>query len=382
MKYSNPPIVMHLIYRLAMGGLENGVVNLINRIPSERFSQIIVSLTDSTEFRDRIQSSSIPVISLKKREGKDFGIHAALWKIFRQFRPDIVHTRNFSGLEYLITAAMAGIPCRIHGEHGLDMSELDGSNLKYNLLRKLTRPFVNRYLTVSQDLAHWLTDRLGIPPEKVTQIYNGVDIKRFHPPQVRRDSIGPKGFVTSQSIVIGTVGRMQTIKDPLTLVGAFLHLLAMEPSHRERLRLVMIGDGPLRSEAFRMLRNSDASHLAWLPGERNDVPDMLRGMDIFVLPSRREGISNTVLEAMGTALPVIATRVGGNPELVEDGKTGMLVPSETPEALAAAAHTYISDPIRMSIHGKAGRDKVETKFSLEAMINQYMDTYDSVLRDV
>ena len=129
---------------------------------------------------------------------------------------------------------------------------------------------------------------------------------------------------------------MQPVKHQTLLVQAFLRAIDRQPSLRERLRLVLIGDGPLRAQCLSLLEAAGAADLAWLPGERRDVPELMRGLDCFVLPSLAEGISNTILEAMASGLPVIATEVGGNADLVSHGKTGLIVPADDLEALAAA----------------------------------------------
>ncbi|MCI0559310.1 MAG: TIGR03088 family PEP-CTERM/XrtA system glycosyltransferase, partial [Nitrososphaera sp.] len=292
-----PPLVMHIIYRLAVGGLENGLVNLINHMPEERYRHAIVCLTDFTDFRNLIRRSDVPVIALHKQAGHDVGIYVRLWAVLRKFRPDIVHTRNLPALEYLILAALAGVPGRIHGEHGRDMYDLDGSNFKYKLLRRTMRLLTHHYTTVSIDLADWLVSSVGVQANRVTQIYNGVDTQRFHPRRGPRHSFGPEGFASQGALVVGTVGRMKAVKDQLTLVRAFLHLLDTEPNAHRHLRLVLVGDGPLREEAQQLLRAAKAEHLAWLPGERSDISEVMRMLDLFVLPSLGEGISNTILEA-------------------------------------------------------------------------------------
>ena len=143
---------------------------------------------------------------------------------------------------------------------------------------------------------------------------------------------------------------------------------------------LLVGDGPLRAEALALLDTAGVADLAWLPGERHDVPDVLRGLDCFVLPSLAEGISNTILEAMASGLPVIATRVGGNPELVIEGKTGALVPASDPEAMAQAIIAYVRDPEQARVAGQAGRTEVERRFSMAAMMESYRGLYDQSLR--
>lgn len=240
---------------------------------------------------------------------------------------------------------------------------------------------VRRYVAVSQDLARWLVGTVDVPASRVTQIYNGVDTVRFQPRRERFVAGSPPGFFSPHALVIGTVGRMQVVKDQLTLVRAFLYLLRAAPQARDVLRLVIVGDGPLYEEALRLLREAEAESCAWLPGARSDVPDMLHSLDVFVLPSLAEGISNTILEAMASGLPVIATRVGGNVELVVEGQTGFLVPAADPAAMANAIRAYWDDRTLLTAHGQAARKKVETEFSLEAMVNRYLAVYDGVLAD-
>ncbi len=373
-------MVLHIIHRLARGGLENGLVNLINLMPPQRYRHAIVCLTEYTEFRDRIMQADVPVIALHKSDGQDFSTHARLWRVLRSLHPDIVHTRNLPALESLIPAALAGVPGRIHGEHGRDVYDLDGSRYKYNLLRRAIRPMTHHYTAVSTDLASWLVRTVGVRAERVTHIYNGVDSQHFHPRNGPRPSLGPEGFAPQGTFVVGTVGRLEAVKDQPTLVRAFLHLLATEPGARERIRLVIIGDGSLHQEARRLLEGANAAHLAWLPGARNDVSEAMRGLDLFVLPSLREGISNTILEAMATGLPVVATCVGGNPELVDEGHTGMLGPSADPVALSEAIRTYLVEPDKLGRHGRAARKRAKAEFTMEAMVNGYMAVYDAVLR--
>jgi sugar transferase (PEP-CTERM/EpsH1 system associated) len=373
------PLILHVIRRLGVGGMENGLVNLINDMPKERYRHAILCLTEATEFKSRIGSKEVPVIELNQAPGHDFAVYRRFWKTLRELNPDIVHTRNLPALEFQFIAALAGVKGRIHGEHGRDVYDLDGRSRKYNALRKAMRPFVQRYTAVSQDLEEWLIHTIGLKRQRITQIYNGVRADRFHPRRGPRNVIGPDGFMAEDSLVIGAVGRMETVKDQLTLVRAFIHLLKTERRGRERLRLVMIGDGSLRQPALDLLRSAHMEELAWLPGERDDIPELMRAMDLFVLPSIREGISNTILEAMATGLPVIATKVGGNPELVVKDLTGTMVPPSDLFAMADAIRGYWLDPNRGATHGRNGRHRIESNFSMEAMVAGYLNVYDSVL---
>lgn len=375
------PLVLHAFYRFDVGGLENGVVNLINRLPAERYRHAILALTEVTDFKQRIQSDDVQYLSLHKPPGHLYKLFPRLIRLLRELKPAIVHSRNIAALEATLPACLAGVPVRIHGEHGYDVHDLDGGKAIYRWVRRAYNPFVSHWIALSRDLAGYLTEQVGVPACKVTQICNGVDAERFHP----ADSAVPPApisgcpFQRPEHWLIGTVGRMQTVKNQTLLASAFIRALESAPELRPRLRLVMIGDGPLRAKAQAMLDMAGASSLVWLPGERGDVPDVLRGLDCFVLPSLAEGISNTILEAMASGLPVVATAVGGNPELVSEGVTGRLVPTNDVEAMAQAIVDYARHPESARAAGQAGRKEVERHFSLDAMVGAYQALYDRLL---
>jgi sugar transferase (PEP-CTERM/EpsH1 system associated) len=368
------------MHRFDVGGLENGVVNLVNHLEPQSYRHAVIALTKVTDFKRRIKRSDAQFIALEKPPGHGLKIYPQLYRLFRQMRPAIVHTRNLGALEAVVPAWAAGVPVRVHGEHGRDVGDFDGSSRKYQWIRRLYRPCVTQYVAVSQDLSDYLTKRIGIPARRVAQIYNGVDIQRFSPADTGRRPIAGCPFQDPDCWIVGHVGRMEVVKDQLTLALAFVRALQIQPALSRRLRLVMIGEGRLRQEAQRLLVRAGVAHLAWLPGERDDIPAVLRGFDCFVLPSRGEGISNTILEAMATGLPVIATDVGGNVELVDAGTTGELIGPGDPESLAVKVLEYAANPEKAQISGMAGRERVEKLFSLDVMVRRYADLYDENLR--
>lgn len=372
------PLIAHVIHHFDVGGLENGMVNLINRIPEDRYRHAVVCMQGYSDYSRRIRHPDVKFFALDKKPGKDFGVYRRMARVLRELKPDIVHTRNLSALEGQFAAAWCGVPARVHGEHGRDVFDLHGKNRKYNLLRKLARPLVHRYIALSRDLRQWLIDTVGVAPERIAQIYNGVDIERFHARDGARSAFGPPGFAGGEQIVIGSVGRMAVVKDFPTLVRAFLDVVAARPELRAKLRLAIVGDGQSRPACQALADEAGASDIVWLPGERDDVAELMRGFDLFVLPSLGEGISNTILEAMASGLPVVATHVGGNPELVEDGVTGRLVSPGNPQALAQALLDYVDDPARLARQGAAARARVEANFSMDAMVRGYLGVYDEV----
>lgn len=370
------PLVMHLVYRFDTGGLENGVVNLIDHMPESAYRHMVVSLTEVTDFRQRVRRRDVDFVALHKPPGHGVWLYPRLVRLMRQHRPSVVHTRNLAALEAVVPAALAGVPARVHGEHGRDVTDLDGSRRRYQWLRRAYGPFVSHHVALSRDLADYLVQRVGVAPHRLSQIYNGVDTERFSP---GARPVADFPFDPSRHWIVGTVGRMQAVKDQPTLARAFVQALHTEPALRERLRLVLVGEGPLRDECGRILAAAGCADLAWLPGERSDVADLMRQLHCFVLPSLAEGISNTILEAMATGLPVIATPVGGNADLVGHGRNGELVPAADPAALAARLAALAAQPAHAAAMGDAGRAEVLARFSLASMVAAYQGVYDRLL---
>ncbi|XYJ10754.1 TIGR03088 family PEP-CTERM/XrtA system glycosyltransferase [Telluria sp. B2] len=366
------PLVVHLIYRLDFGGLETLLVDCINHMPPERYRHAIVCLTGYTDFADKITRPGVALYALDKQPGLGLGIHVKLFKLLRQLRPAVLHTYNFACAEYAAPAWLAGVPVRVHAEHGRDASDPQGLNRKHNFLRRALVPFIDRYVPVSHDLHRWLKDVVGIPAPKAELIMNGVDTVRFAPqlPAAATPWAGEDVFV------IGTVGRLQDVKDQASLIEAFALLCARRPEQRARLRLAIVGDGPLRDKLAQKAQDAGVLELTWFPGARNDIPELMRSFDVFALSSIAEGTPVTLLEAMACGLPVVATKVGGIPEVVQDGVNGALVPASNPQALAEALDLYAADPARVGAHGAAARLNIERHYSVAAMVGAYTALYD------
>lgn len=366
--------IVHVVHRFDTGGMENGMVNLFNTLSPQRFRHTVVALTDYSDFRHRITAQRVDFHALHRAPGHGLGWAARLWKLLRQLKPDLVHTRNLAALEAQFVAAAAGIRATVHGEHGRDVFDLYGQNWKYNLLRRAARPLVSNYIAVSRDLESWLRQVIHVPPRKLHQIYNGVDSRKFHP----RAGARPE-FAHPDSIVFGSVGRMVAVKDYPLLTRAFIQMMRQQPERAERARLIIVGEGPARTACLELLQGAGLAHLAWLPGARDDIAEIMQVLDVFVLPSKNEGISNTILEALASGLPVIATAVGGNVELVEDGVNGKLVAPGDVAEMAQALLFYLDAPARIAEHGENARQQAEQRFSIPAMAAAYAAVYEKTL---
>lgn len=372
------PLVVHIIHRLAVGGMENGLVNLINNTHPDRYRHAIISMTNITDFRSRIRTPGVKCYALGKKPGKDLMVFFRLWKQLRALHPDIVHTRNLSAIEGQVPAFFAGIKHRVQGEHGWDVDDINGNNKKNIWIRRILQIFIHRWIALSLEGRSYLLKKVGVDENRVHHICNGVDIGRFHTQDNARSTF-PDGFAPEGTLVFGTVGRSEVVKDQMTLVRAFVELLKIRADNRDLARLVIIGDGTQRKALEQTAKEAGIAELVWFAGFRDDIPQLLPAFDVFVLPSLAEGISNTILEAMASGVPVVATRVGGNLELVSEGVTGHLVPSADPTTLAAVMGRYLDAPGLAKDQGDASRRRAEQEFSLQVMVKKYLAVYDELV---
>ncbi|MBE0469753.1 MAG: TIGR03088 family PEP-CTERM/XrtA system glycosyltransferase [Methyloprofundus sp.] len=373
-----PPLIAHVIFRLGVGGLENGLINLINNMPTDQYRHMIICLKGSTEFRQRLKRKDVQIIDLQKKDGQDWRSFIRLYRILKQHKVDIIHTRNLAAIEYQVSAFLAGVKFRVHSEHGWDTFDPEGNNKKYQCLRRLLSPLIKVFIPLSLHLQDYLVEKVKIPKSKIKRICNGVDIKKFYPTTVRSALFDCPLPFDEKNVYIGTVGRMHGVKDQITFVTAFILLVQAHQELIGKVYLILIGDGPLRQEAIALLAKHQLLQIAWLPGEREDIADIMRSLDIFVLPSQAEGISNTILEAMATGLPVIATAVGGNLELVIPSETGLLVPPSDPEAMSEAMLSLLIDKDKRQKLSENSHQRVLEHFSIQAMVTKYTEVYDSL----
>jgi sugar transferase (PEP-CTERM/EpsH1 system associated) len=364
--------VVHMVYRFAAGGLENVLVQLVNALPRDGFRHTIIALTlVDREFARRIERDDVSIIELNKPPGQPFRMYPRVFRLLRRLRPDVLHTCNLAALEFAPVAALVGVPLRVHAEHGWDIHDPEGRNRRFRLLRRVYRPFVSRFVAVSVQLQSYLRDSIGVGEGRLHLIPNGVDTQLFHP--AGPEEPAPEGFPfrRPEHWVIGTVGRLEPIKNQLLLAQAFIRLIRAEPPGCERLRLAIVGGGPLAGAIAECLHGAGLSGRLWMPGARGGVASIMRQLDCFVLPSISEGTSCTLQEAMATALPIIATDVGGNAVLLEHGKCGTLVPAMDAEKLAGAILQVFLRSQAGAGGNVEGLAMVREKYALSSMVGAY-----------
>jgi sugar transferase (PEP-CTERM/EpsH1 system associated) len=355
---------MHIVFSLQPGGMEFGVVKLVNGLNPLRVQSAICSTRPSGALKHLV-SPGIPIFDLNRREGNDIRIVWELHRLFRRERPDVVHTHGWGTLlEGILAARLAGVPSVVHGEHGTLQVKPH-----QRWLQRRAWLSADRVLSVSSRLAERMAAEMKLSVARITTIRNGVDLSRFNPGHraAARVVLG----LPDEALVLGTVGRLVPVKDHATLLEA----VALLKRDGVDATLVVSGDGPLREAFLARAAALGIQNQVRLLGYRKDVEVVLAALDVFVLSSVSEGLSNTILEAMATGLPVVATRVGGADELVRDGETGLLVAPGSPHGMAAALGQLAADRRRRPAMGAAGRVRAETEFALSTMVQRYEALY-------
>jgi sugar transferase (PEP-CTERM/EpsH1 system associated) len=379
--------ILHVVHSLQVGGLENGLVNLLNRLDPERFKQTVCCLTSAGKFAERIRIPSVEIIELNMPAGQFRFPLVRLAKMFHRLSPNIVHTRGWPTVDAVFAARCARVSHLVHGEHGREHSDIDGNNWKRNQVRRLVGHVVDRYVIVCDFFRLWLNEMCRVKSERIVYIPNGVDTEKFRPsdggsalearPSDVRKRLRSQLGLPPNPVLVGTVGRLDPVKDFPTLMKGFRQI----KDSFSGAKLVIVGDGPVRSNLSRLGEELGLdSSLIWL-GERNDIPELLRSFDIFVQTSIFEGMSNTILEAMASSLPIIATDTGGNPEVVSNGENGILVPVGGVTELSVALQKYLSDPVLRYKHGSNSRRRAIDCFDLSLMAARYAEMYENLAGD-
>ena len=361
--------ILHVLYRMGTGGTELALQRLLSGLDPGKFEHTVCTIAP---FASVPQIAGVRYVSLERSSGNPGLLVWQFLRLFKAERPDIVHSRNWGAIEAVIAARFAGIPHVIHSEHGRDIHTMHGDPWRRRVFRRLCYTFADEVFAVSRELQEHYAAEIHVSTSRLKVIPNGVDSRRFRPDPEARKRMREQLGLGSDVIVLGTIGRLDPVKDHYTLLAASQRLLAQGVA----LRVVIVGDGPEHKAlsekiaASRRLRNA-----VTLAGESATPEDWLNSFDIFALPSLSEGMSNTLLEAMATGLPAIATHVGANPDLIDDGKTGFLVEVRRPEALANCALTLCADAKLRSLFGANARRRVESEFSFQQMLDRYSKLY-------
>jgi sugar transferase (PEP-CTERM/EpsH1 system associated) len=347
--------------------MEHGVVKLANGSDRARVEPSICATTPGGALRALLKPD-IPVFELRRRPGNDPLLVWRLYRTFRRARPHIVHTHAWGTLvEGLLAARLARVPIIVHGEHGtLQLKPYQAR------VQRLAWGRVDQLLSVSSRLAERMAAATGFSIDRVRVIRNGVDLSRFG--TVAREDARRELGLDDSTLVIGTAGRLVPVKDQRQIVDAVAELSRRGGS----VTALIAGEGPLLGELQAQAAARGVADRVRFLGQRSDLERVFAALDIFVLSSVSEGLSNTILEAMASGLPVVATHVGGADELVLADVTGWLVPPQSSNALAEAIDRLGRDPVRRRTMAEAGRRRAHDEFGIDRMLENYTALYESV----
>lgn len=355
----------------SIGGAEKTLALLAARIDSARFEVAgVICLKPKGPYADRLEAAGIRVESLDMccpGPRHLFRLKARIEEI----KPDIVHAFLYRAIQFCRAAKALG-----GGGGGY---KLVSSPRVHFRSRPAALQFFDRLLKGADDLlvseseasTRYLTQSMGYDPERVATLLNGVDPKEYAPREGEREQAREMLGLKNGEFLVGTVGRVDPQKGHEHLVEAVRELSKRRP----QLRLIVVGDGPLLEELGSKVMRDGLSDRIWFLGLKPEVRPWLAAMDLFVLPSLWEGVPNAVLEAFSAGLPVVATKVDGVEEAVDDGRTGLLVEAGSPDELAAAIERLLADDDLRSRLAANGRDEASRRFTVERMLLQYEGVY-------
>jgi sugar transferase (PEP-CTERM/EpsH1 system associated) len=359
--------VVHALPSLDVGGLERNVINQIRLAPDFGQEVTVICLERPGTLAAQAEALGARIICMDKSPGVRLGLILRLASVLKSLAPEVVHTHDVGTLFYTGPAARrAGVPLVVHTEHG----RADYPRFRHRLLGRLAGRFARPFYCLTEDMASWVTSHRIVPREKIRLIFNGIDTARFlepSDPEATRRELGIPAGVP----VIGTVGRLNEIKRQDVLIRAFARV-------RERLidaHLVLVGDGPMREPLGELAEELGLGGCVHFAGFRSHSAPYLKAMNVFALTSRSEGTPQAVLEALVVGLPVVASRVGGLPELIDHGRTGLLVEPGDEAELTDALLGLLSDLQRSRRLSEAGRLEVEARYDIRRMADEYHRDY-------
>ena len=362
--------ILYLSTSSGPGGAERVISNLAASLDPERY-RAILCLFRTGWIQERSESRGVRTYVIPTHGMTDWRWALQFRRLLRQERVDLIHAHEFdANVQGAFVAALSGIPlvATVHGKN----------YFCEKLRRRLAYRWVSRRATmvaVSENLKQFIVEKVRVSPDRIKVVYNGVDALPYCEASdvdlCRRDLGLPDG-----DRIVGVVGNLYPVKGHQYLIEGIPAILQKCPNTS----FVFAGRGQLETELKEQVHRLGLEKRVHFLGLRQDIPRILALLDVFVLPSLSEGLSMAILEAMIAGKPVVATQVGGNPELVLDGETGFLVPPRDSQALASSVATLLTNKQQAAQFAEKGKRRAEGQFSLGTMVRAYQSLYDECLQ--
>jgi glycosyltransferase involved in cell wall biosynthesis len=364
-----PLSIVQILSSFGMGGQERVALDLAIGLAEAGHSVLTVSLAAppdgplAAEFREE----DLEIETVAKRPGRDPRLFLSLARIFRGRHADVVHTHNPQPLLFAALPAKLARAALVHTKHGVNPD-----NLRRRAMRRAAGRLVDAFVAVSQPTADVAADRRECRPNRLHVVHNGINLDRFAPDAEARRAIRAELGIPDDAFVVGTVGRLWPEKGHAYLIRSLAPVLG------ERFQLVITGEGPERDNLTRQVGELAHPRSVHLTGNRRDVPRLLAALDVFVLTSKSEGLPLVIPEAMAAGLPVVSTRVGGIPQVVDEGVTGFMIAYGDEDALRGRLVALDADRRLAGQCGSMGRERSLDRYSSRRMVADYLRLYRQV----
>ncbi|MFA6216035.1 MAG: glycosyltransferase [Candidatus Omnitrophota bacterium] len=359
--------LLFLNYSFDIGGIETLILAMCRSLDKSRFNISVCSFKEKNFLKNEFEQLGIAFYQEKKQEGIDLKLIIKLSKLFKDQNIDIVHSHNAAQWFYAVLACIGLKKTKIiHTQH----STLRPEEFKLIYFLRYLAIRTTAVVCVVKNVAEYLLVKAKVNAKKIKVVYNGIDTKKYSNEAALKPDKTVFG-IPSVCRVIGNIARLAPVKDHKTLMDGFKIAFSQLPD----IRLLLIGNGPMMEELKQYARQLNIEKEVIFLGDRRDIPELLRILDIFILSSLSEGLSITLLEAMSAALPIIATEVGGNPEVIANSKTGLLIPSRSPDKLAQAIIWMLQNHQESITMGRRALQVVIEQFSIEKMTSEYEKLY-------
>lgn len=360
--------ILQLLFSLDIGGSETVAVNIARRIDRDKFNVTFCCLRGGGPLQIDLTESGVSYYIMNQQGGLDLKVIAKLTNLIHKREIDVIHSHHLGPLMYAwLSTRFTRTKTIVHTEHSYDYLE---TNAKLNRYARFFFQKPAKLVGVTEDVTNYIRNHFKMADSKLITIHNGIDLSKFSQ-GIERDKTRAELNIDKTSFVVGTVGRLEPIKNYETLITAFGMLVKSVPNSI----LVFVGEGSVRNRLESLVNDLDLTGKVIFFGLRRDIPNILKSMDVFVLPSHSEGLSIALLEAMSAKIPVVASGVGGNVNIITNGTNGILFEPKRPDQLSDALCRLWKDADLRKKYSENAFNVVKERYSLEKMIEAYQNLY-------